>query len=174
MTSLNYRSGIAVIALLLLLGFSVAQDYRGKVQGSVTDEAGASVPGAQVVLRDTQTGVDVTRQSDDDGHYIFDFVERAVTQLLREASPINYIHSGLPPFLLVHGTADISVPYGQSLEFRAKLKAAGGSCDLITIDDGVHGMAPWANDPTYKNEVVKWISERLSRTGPKVSRRGQR
>ncbi|HKB67504.1 MAG TPA: hypothetical protein VKC61_16730 [Pyrinomonadaceae bacterium] len=43
MTSLNYRSGIGVIALLLLLVSSVvAQDYRGKVQGSVTDEAGAS------------------------------------------------------------------------------------------------------------------------------------
>jgi len=91
-------------------------------------------------------------------------VDGAVTQLLREASPINYIHSGLPPFLLVHGTADMSVPYSQSLDFRAKLKAAGGSCDLITIDDGVHGMARWeATDPTYKDKVVKWISEKLRR-----------
>src|SRR6185503_6011192 len=90
-------------------------------------------------------------------------VDGAVTQLLREASPINYIHSRLPPFLLVHGTADMSVPYSQSLDFRAKLKAAGGSCDLITIDDGVHGMARWeATDPTYKDKVVKWISEKLS------------
>ena len=93
-------------------------------------------------------------------------VDGAVTQLLREASPINYIHSGLPPFLLVHGTADMSVPYGQSLDFRAKLKAAGGSCDLITIDDGVHGMSRWqANDPSYKGKVVKWVSEKLSKTG---------
>lgn len=57
MTSLNYRSGITVFGLLLLLVSSVAaQDYRGKVQGSVTDEAGASVPGAQVVLRNTPDG----------------------------------------------------------------------------------------------------------------------
>ena len=92
-------------------------------------------------------------------------VDSAVTQLLSEASPINHIHSGLPPFLLVHGTADMSVPYSQSLEFQAKLKAAGVSCDLITIDDGVHGMARWeATDPTYKDKVVKWISEKLSTT----------
>jgi len=92
-------------------------------------------------------------------------VDGAVTQLLREASPINYVHSGLPPFLLVHGTADMSVPYSQSIEFRARLKAAGVSCDLITIDDGVHGMARWeATDPTYKDKVVKWISERLRTT----------
>ena len=92
-------------------------------------------------------------------------VDGAVTQLLREASPINYVHSGLPPFLLVHGTADMSVPYSQSIEFRARLKAAGVACDLITIDDGVHGMARWeATDPTYKDKVVKWISEKLSTT----------
>jgi hypothetical protein len=76
MASLNYRFGIAVIAFLLLMVSSVAaQDYRGKVQGNVTDEAGAAIPGASVVLRNTQTGVEVTRQSNGDGHYIFDFVE---------------------------------------------------------------------------------------------------
>jgi len=49
-----------VIALFLLLVSSVAaQDYRGKVQGSVTDEARASVPGAQVVLRNTQSGLSI-------------------------------------------------------------------------------------------------------------------
>ncbi len=90
-------------------------------------------------------------------------VDDAVTQLLREASPINHVHPALPPFLLIHGTADMSVPYSQSLEFQARLKAAGVWCDLITIDDGVHGMARWeAADPTYKDKVVKWISEKLS------------
>jgi len=52
-----------------------AQDYRGKVQGSVTDENGGAIPGASVVLRNVKTGVEVTRASDKDGHYIFDFVE---------------------------------------------------------------------------------------------------
>lgn len=85
-----------------------------------------------------------------------------VSQLLHEASPVNYVHSGLPPFLLVHGTADMSVPYSQSIQFQEKLKAAGVSCDLITIDDGVHGMARWeSNDPTYKGKVVAWIAEKL-------------
>ena len=85
-----------------------------------------------------------------------------VSQLLHEASPVNYVHQGLPSFLLVHGTADMSVPYSQSIQFQEKLKAAGVSCDLITIDDGVHGMARWeSNDPTYKGKVVAWIAEKL-------------
>jgi alpha-L-fucosidase 2 len=90
-------------------------------------------------------------------------VNEVVAQLLREASPINFVHPGLPPFLLAHGTADMSVPYSQSVQLQAKLKAAGVSCDLITIDDGVHGMARWeAIDPTYKDKVTNWIVDKLS------------
>lgn len=90
-------------------------------------------------------------------------VDDAAAQLLREASPINYVHSGLPPFLLVHGTADMSVPYSQSVQLQAKLRAAGVTCDLITIDDGVHGMARWdAIDPAYKDKVTNWIVDKLS------------
>lgn len=89
-------------------------------------------------------------------------VDDATAQLLREASPLNFVHAGLPPFLLVHGTADMSVPYSQSVQLQAKLRAAGVSCDLITIDDGVHGMARWEEtEPTYKDRVTKWIVEKL-------------
>lgn len=91
-------------------------------------------------------------------------VDEQVSKLLRETSPINDVHAGLPPFLLVHGTADMSVPYSQSVRLQAKLKAAGVVCDLITIDDGVHGMARWeASDPTYKEKVVNWIAEKLAK-----------
>jgi dipeptidyl aminopeptidase/acylaminoacyl peptidase len=89
-------------------------------------------------------------------------VDDQATQLLRAASPINYVHAGLPPFLLVHGTADMSVPYSQSVQLQVKLRAAGVTCDLITIDDGVHGMARWeGTDPTYKDKVTHWIAGKL-------------
>ena len=96
-------------------------------------------------------------------------VNGEAAQLLREASPINYVTSDLPPFLLVHGTADMSVPYSQSVQLQAKLRSAGVACDLITIDDGVHGMARWeATDPTYKDKVTNWIVNKL---GLKTGRR---
>jgi len=76
MTSSNFRFCLATLAVLLLTAsFVVAQDYRGKVQGSVSDENGGAIPGAQVVLRNIRTGVEATRAADDNGHYIFDFVE---------------------------------------------------------------------------------------------------
>jgi pectinesterase len=89
-------------------------------------------------------------------------LDEQTTRILRDASPINFVHPGLPPFLLVHGTADMSVPYNQSVQMQAKLKAAGVPAELITIDDGVHGMARWeAYDPGYKERVVSWIAGTL-------------
>jgi Carboxypeptidase regulatory-like domain len=61
--------------LFAMASLVAAQDYRGKVQGAVTDENGGAVAGAHVVLRNVATGVEATRASDDNGHYIFDFVE---------------------------------------------------------------------------------------------------
>jgi pectinesterase len=82
--------------------------------------------------------------------------------LLKEASPINHIRAGLPPFLLVHGTGDMSVLYNWSPQFQAKLKAAGVSCDLITIPDGLHGMARWESfAPEYKEKVADWLTRQL-------------
>jgi alpha-L-fucosidase 2 len=75
----------------------------------------------------------------------------ATLQLLREASPVNHIRPGLPPFLLVHGTGDMSVLYNWSPQFQSRLKAAGVECDLIPIPDGQHGMASWESfAPEYK------------------------
>lgn len=76
MISSKYALRFGVITLLLAMAsVAAAQDYRGKVQGSVTDENGGAIPGAHVVLRNVKTGVEATRPSDSNGHYIFDFVE---------------------------------------------------------------------------------------------------
>jgi hypothetical protein len=75
MTSWIYRFSLSAFLLLTVFSFASAQDYRGKVQGVITDENGAAVPGAHVLLRNVATGVEVARQTNDDGHYIFDFIE---------------------------------------------------------------------------------------------------
>src|SRR5258708_39160342 len=66
---------VIVTLFFVMDSVGVGQDYRGKVQGSVTDENGGAIPGAHVVLRNTKTGVEVNRAADNDGHYIFDFVD---------------------------------------------------------------------------------------------------
>src|SRR5262245_9870676 len=70
------RSVLCALTILLIMSALVwAQDYRGKVQGVVTDTGKAALANAKVVLRNEGTGVEVTHQTNTDGHYIFDFVE---------------------------------------------------------------------------------------------------
>jgi alpha-L-fucosidase 2 len=89
----------------------------------------------------------------------FDGKARAV---LGEMSALNYVKPGLPPFLLVHGNMDKSVPYSQSVAFQAKLKAAGVPCELITIDKGPHDITKWdALAPTYKEQMIAWLKSTL-------------
>jgi hypothetical protein len=72
----NMRFLLSLVVLLLALAPAVsAQDYRGKVQGEVADINGAAIPGAHVVLHNDATGVDVTRETNDSGRFIFDFVD---------------------------------------------------------------------------------------------------
>lgn len=52
-----------------------AQDYRGRIQGTVMDNTQAVIPGASVSLVNIKTGVTTKRNASDVGHYIFDYVE---------------------------------------------------------------------------------------------------
>src|SRR5437899_2692344 len=76
------RPSIIAIALvghlLLAAPRAGAQDYRGRVQGSVVDSTQGALPGATVTMKNDATGVAVTFVADKDGHYIFDFVEPGV------------------------------------------------------------------------------------------------
>src|ERR1035437_8544191 len=56
--------------LTLLLVFAVtglAQDYRGKIEGLITDESKAVVGGASVTLLNVNTGIRVVRKTSDTG-----------------------------------------------------------------------------------------------------------
>jgi acetyl esterase/lipase len=92
---------------------------------------------------------------------------------LKELSAINYVHAGLPPFLLIHGTADKSVPYAGSVAFMKKLRAVGVPCDLITLQGAPHRLADWEKyDPQYLAKATEWLHRCLDlpTTAPSASR----
>jgi hypothetical protein len=53
----------------------MAQDYRARVQGQITDESRGALPGATVTLLNEATGVGSDRVTDAEGRYRFDFVD---------------------------------------------------------------------------------------------------
>ncbi len=82
---MRFRTVPAVIAILLLAAVSVwAQEYRGRIQGVVKDTSGGVMPGASLVLTNTATGVEVNRVSNDEGRYIFDYLDPGTYTLVAE------------------------------------------------------------------------------------------
>jgi acetyl esterase/lipase len=55
------------------------------------------------------------------------------------ANPITYVTPDDPPFLIVHGDADLLVPHHQSELLEAALRKAGVRVRLVTIPGGPHG-----------------------------------
>jgi dipeptidyl aminopeptidase/acylaminoacyl peptidase len=55
-------------------------------------------------------------------------------------SPISYVRAGLPPVLTIHGNADPTVPYTQSVRLHKALADAGVPNELMTIPGGKHGF----------------------------------
>lgn len=64
---------------------------------------------------------------------------------LTQASPIAHASASSPPMLLIHGTADTTVPADQSAEMAARLRQLGVPVQTLFIPDVDHG---WLNaDP---------------------------
>jgi alpha-L-fucosidase 2 len=88
----------------------------------------------------------------------------AVLALLRQLSPINHVRAGMPAFLLIHGTADPLVPFEQSRTMCKAIRNAGGTCDLLAVKGGGHGLRGWeaAGLTSYKHLMIDWLQKHLS------------
>lgn len=83
---------------------------------------------------------------------------------MRSASPITYVARNMPPYLLIHGTADKSVPYDQSTAMCARMTRAGASCEVFTVEGAPHGIGAWEKVPehqAYKAKMVEWLKATL-------------
>ena len=67
----------AFLAMLLLLwsASALAQSYRARISGIITDQSQAVVAGATVTLLNVATGVRTVRQTSETGLYLFDLVD---------------------------------------------------------------------------------------------------
>lgn len=82
--------------------------------------------------------------------------------LLRAISPLNHVRPGLPPFLLLHGDADQTVPLQQSLDFQARLRENGVRCDLIVLPGAPHRLLDWAkHSADHDARMIAWLREVL-------------
>jgi acetyl esterase/lipase len=79
-------------------------------------------------------------------------------ELARQLSPMMYLRKGLPPVLAIHGDADPTVPYDQSVRLAKALKAAGDDAELITVPGGKHGFPPENMNKLWP-QIFKWLKK---------------
>jgi acetyl esterase/lipase len=58
----------------------------------------------------------------------------------RELSPVHHVKKGAPPAMIVHGTADASVPFENAERFCRRMKEEGNTCKLIPYSGEGHGF----------------------------------
>lgn len=73
-------------------------------------------------------------------------------ELMRIASPISHVRPDIPPFQIVHGTLDETVPFDQAEQFTQALKAVGNEVDFLPISGAYHNLCqeellPWTDTP---------------------------
>jgi acetyl esterase/lipase len=81
-------------------------------------------------------------------------------ELYKEASPFTHVNAKAPPFLFLHGTADQTVAYEQSVMMQHELHKAGRHAELMTATGAEHGFfnrPPWF-EPTLQRMEQFFIS----------------
>jgi acetyl esterase/lipase len=84
-------------------------------------------------------------------------------KLGREISPIYFVHSNMPPILIIHGDADQLVPIYQSRTFVQCCEAVGSPVKLIVRPGKVHG---WAGMDKDMELFADWFDEHLKAPKP--------
>ena len=78
----------------------------------------------------------------------------------RLGSPVAHVHPDAPPFLLVHGDADGTVPIAQSELFADALAAAGVPVEFRRVPGADHVFLG-ADPVPLMREAVAWIAARV-------------
>jgi acetyl esterase/lipase len=100
---------------------------------------------------------------------------REKADLARKASPVKYASRDDPPFLIVHGDKDQTVPLRHSQILTERLKDAGADVTLLVVKNGQHGTwgpdaEPDANE--INERVCSFFEEQLKGEKAKAARAG--
>jgi len=79
-------------------------------------------------------------------------------QLGREISPIYFVHSNLPPILIIHGDADTLVPIYQARTFVKRCEEVGSTAKLIEREGKNHGWPEMGKDMEL---LADWFDQHL-------------
>jgi len=88
-------------------------------------------------------------------------VDRVGQDRKTEISPCHHVRAGLAPTLILHGTADKTVPFENAERFTKLMKEAGNRCELESFEGQGHGFfngvffRPKTKDTTHYQRGMK-------------------
>ena len=88
-------------------------------------------------------------------------------ELYKKGSPITYLDAKDPPMLLVHGTADVTVPLSQSETYLKIAKAQGAPCVLEVIPEAPHTFDLQPKQRDLRPLVTGFFDQHLKGKQPK-------
>ncbi len=95
-----------IATLLMSVVVGLGQEYRGRVQGVVSDISGGVMPGVALVLTNVGTGVEVSRTANEQGRYLFDYVDPGTYSLSAE---LRGFKKWVQQNIVVQQRADVTV-----------------------------------------------------------------
>ena len=131
---------LALIALALAPVALDAQSFNGSISGTVADPSGAPVPGTEMVLKNTGTGVELRRTSETSGGYAF-------RNLLPGTYDLTATIPGFQPFvrrgIAVAPNGDVRLDVTLSLSGQTEqIEVVGASSMMYDSAAKEDGIAP--------------------------------
>ncbi len=77
----------------------------------------------------------------------------------KSVSPITYVTKKSPPTFIVHGDADPTVPYQQSVALDQKFVDAGVKTQFITVEGGLHGKFTKEKNSEVNKAIAGFLKE---------------
>lgn len=78
---------------------------------------------------------------------------------IASVSPITYVNKNSPPTFIVHGDADPTVPYQESIALHKKLEEAGVKTQLMIVEGGLHGKFPKEKNSEVNKAIMDFLKE---------------
>jgi Carboxypeptidase regulatory-like domain len=147
-----------------------AQDYRGRIQGTVWEAAKAVIPGATVTLTNTGTSIGSTQQTNQDGTFLFGLVVPGTYSLTVESSGFRkFATSGIVMRQRGDVTVDATLMIG-SVSESISVVADGAQVQFnsskldTTIDSQIAGAIPqYQRNPFFFSKLDPSVVQSESR-----------
>lgn len=78
---------------------------------------------------------------------------------VQSVSPLYLVKKTSPPTFIVHGDADPTVAYSQSVELHKKLLAMGVKTEFLTVPGGLHGKFSAEENKRVNDAIMKFLTE---------------